>query len=206
VNLQGLKEVLGIWASDNEGAKFWMQVITELKNRGVQDIFIACVDGLKGFPEAIEAIYPETQVQLCIVHLVRYSLLYVSHKDRKEVAQDLKLIYQAAILEEGDRQLSEFADKWKDTYPVVVRSWRNNWVRIIPMFSFAPEIRKAIYTTNTIESLNMTLRKIIKNRAMFPSDEAVFKILYLALRNISKRWTMPTVHLPSLLLYGEHNQ
>jgi putative transposase len=191
VNLQGLKEVLGIWASDNEGAKFWMQVITELKNRGVQDIFIACVDGLKGFPEAIEAIYPEAQVQLCIVHLVRYSLLYVSHKDRKEVAQDLKLIYQAATLEEGDHQLSEFADKWKDTYPVVVRSWRNNWVRIIPMFSFAPEIRRAIYTTNTIESLNMTLRKIIKNRAMFPNDEAVFKILYLALRNISKRWTMP---------------
>jgi len=191
VNLQGLKEVLGIWASDNEGSKFWIQVITELKNRGVQDIFIACVDGLKGFPEAIEAIYPNTQVQLCIVHLVRHSLFYVSHKDRKEIAADLKLIYQAPTLEEADYQLEEFAEKWNAVYPVVVKSWRTNWTRVIPMFSFAPEIRKAIYTTNTIESLNMTLRKIIKNRAMFPSDEAVYKILYLALRNISKRWTMP---------------
>jgi putative transposase len=191
VNLQGLKEVLGIWASDNEGAKFWIQVITELKTRGVQDIFIACVDGLKGFPEAIEAIYPNTQVQLCIVHLVRHSLFYVSHKDRKEIAADLKLIYQAPTLEEADYQLEEFAEKWNAIYPVVVKSWRSNWTRVIPMFSFAPEIRKAIYTTNTIESLNMTLRKIIKNRAMFPSDEAVYKILYLALRNISKRWTMP---------------
>lgn len=191
VTMNGLKDVLGIWAADNEGAKFWMQVVSELKNRGVQDVFIACVDGLKGFPEAIEAVYPNTQVQLCIVHLVRHSLFYVSHKDRKEVAQDLKLIYQASTLEEADFELSNFADKWNASYPMVVRSWRANWVRIIPMFSYAPEIRKAIYTTNTIESLNMTLRKIIKNRAMFPSDEAVFKILYLALRNISKRWTMP---------------
>ena len=191
VGMNGLKEVLGIWASDNEGSKFWMQVITELKNRGVQDIFIACVDGLKGFPEAIEAIYPNTQIQLCIVHLVRHSLFYVSHKDRKEVAADLKMIYQAPTLDEADYQLSKFAEKWAAAYPMVVRSWQQNWARVIPMFSFAPEIRKAIYTTNTIESLNMTLRKIIKNRAMFPSDEAVFKILYLALKNISKRWTMP---------------
>ncbi len=191
VGMNGLKEVLGIWASDNEGSKFWMQVITELKARGVQDIFIACVDGLKGFPEAIEAIYPQTQIQLCIVHLVRHSLFYVSHKDRKEVAADLKMIYQAPTLDEADYQLSKFADKWKVAYPMVVKSWQANWARVIPMFSFAPEIRRAIYTTNTIESLNMTLRKIIKNRAMFPSDEAVFKILYLALRNISKRWTMP---------------
>jgi len=191
VGMNGLKEVLGIWASDNEGSKFWMQVITELKTRGVQDIFIACVDGLKGFPEAIEAIYPQTQIQLCIVHLVRHSLFYVSHKDRKEVAADLKMIYQAPTLDEADYQLSKFTDKWKEAYPMVVKSWQANWARIIPMFSFAPEIRRAIYTTNTIESLNMTLRKIIKNRAMFPSDEAVFKILYLALKNISKRWTMP---------------
>lgn len=191
MNLQGLKEVLGIWASDNEGSKFWMQVITELKNRGVQDIFIACVDGLKGFPEAIEAVYLQTQVQVCIVHLVRHSLFYVSHKDRKEIASDLRMIYSAATMDEANYQLDKFGEKWNETYPMVVRSWRNNWVRIIPMFSFAPEIRKAIYTTNTIESLNMTLRKVIKNRAMFPSDEAVFKILYLALKNISKRWTMP---------------
>lgn len=191
VNLQGIKEVLGIWAAETEGAKFWMQVITELKTRGVQDIFIACVDGLKGFPEAIEAIYPETQVQLCLVHLVRHSLFYVSHRDRKDVANDLKLIYQAATLEEADHQLDTFADKWNATYPIIVKSWRSNWVRIIPMFSFAPEIRKAIYTTNTIESLNMTLRKIIKNRSLFPSDEAIFKLMYLALKNISKKWTMP---------------
>jgi putative transposase len=166
-----------------------MQVITELKSRGVQDIFIACVDGLKGFPEAIEAIFPETQVQLRIVHLVRHSLFYVSHKDRKEVADDLKLIYRASTLEQADQSLSNFADKWQSTYPAVVRSWQNNWSKVIPMFSFVPEIRKAIYTTNAIESLNMTLRKVIKNRAMFPSDEAVFKILYLALKNISKKWT-----------------
>jgi len=191
VNLQGMKEVLGIWAAESEGAKFWMQVITELKTRGVQDIFIACVDGLKGFPEAIEAIYPETQVQLCLVHLVRHSLFYVSHRDRKDVANDLKLIYQASTLEEADRQLDEFADKWNAAYPIIVKSWRSNWTRIIPMFSFAPEIRKAIYTTNTIESLNMTLRKIIENRSLFPSDEAIFKLMYLALKNISKKWTMP---------------
>lgn len=191
VNIHGLKEVLGIWAAENEGAKFWMQVITELKNRGVQDVFIACVDGLKGFPEAIEVIYPKTQVQLCLVHLVRHSMFHVSHKDKKEVALDLKQIYQSATLEEADTQLNLFVDKWKLVYPMVARSWRNNWIRIIPMFSYAPEIRKAIYTTNTIESLNMTLRKITKNRSMFPSDEAVFKLMYLALRNISKRWTMP---------------
>src|SRR4028118_2442920 len=140
VNLQGMKEVLGIWAAETEGAKFWMQVITELKNRGVQDIFIPCVDGLKGFPESIEAIYPETQVQICLVHLVRHSLFYVSHRDRKDVANDLKLIYQAPTLEEADNQLDEFDDKWNSTYPIIVKSWRANWARIIPMFSFAPEI------------------------------------------------------------------
>ena len=191
VTLSGLKEVLGIWAADTEGAKFWMQIITELKNRGVQDIFIACVDGLKGFPEAIEAVYPQTQVQLCIVHLVRHSLFYVSHKDKKEVATDLKSIYKAATLDEADQALANFADKWRATYPAVVRSWQQNWGKVIPMFSFVPEIRRAIYTTNTIESLNMNLRKVIKNRPLFPSDESVFKILYLALRNISKKWTMP---------------
>ena len=191
VTLAGHKEVLGIWAADSEGAQFWMQVITELKNRGVQDIFIACVDGLKGFPEAIAAVLPETQVQLCVVHLVRRSLFYVSHKDRKEVAADLKSIYQAATLDEADRELSNFAEKWRAVYPAVVRLWQQHWGQVIPMFSFVPEIRKAIYTTNTIESLNMTLRKIIKNRSLFPSDEAVFKILYLALKNIAKKWTMP---------------
>jgi putative transposase len=138
VTLNGFKDVLGIWAADTEGAKFWMQFVTELKNRGVQDIFIACVDGLKGFPEAIEAIFPETQVQLCIVHLVRHSLFYVSHNDRKEVAEDLKLIYQAATLEQADRELSNFSDKWRETYPAVVRNWQNNWSEVIPMFAFVP--------------------------------------------------------------------
>jgi putative transposase len=191
VNLQGLKEVLGMWAADNEGAKFWMQVVTELKNRGVSDIFIACVDGLKGFPEAIEAVYPQTQVQLCMVHMVRHSLSYVSHKDRKAVATDLKTIYQAATLEEAERQLTQFEGAWGASYPVISRSWRQNWARVIPMFSYPPEIRRAVYTTNTIESLNAALRKVSKNRSLFPNDEAVFKLMYLALRNISKRWTMP---------------
>jgi putative transposase len=168
-----------------------MQVVTELKNRGVQDIFIACVDGLKGFPEAIEAVFPQTQVQLCMVHLVRHSLRYVSHKDRKGVADDLKTIYQAATLEEAERQLAQLAETWAEAYPVIPQSWRQNWARVVPMFSYPSEIRRAVYTTNTIESLNMTLRKVSKNRSLFPSDEAVFKLMYLALKNISKRWTMP---------------
>jgi putative transposase len=191
VNLQGLKEVLGMWASDAEGAKFWLSVVTELKNRGVQDIFIACVDGLKGFPEAIEAVFPQTRVQLCMVHLVRHSLSYVSHKDRKQVADDLKAIYQAATLSEAEHQLNDFEQKWATTYPVIAGSWRANWSRIVPMFGYPSEIRRAVYTTNTIESLNMTLRKISKNRSLFPNDEAVFKLMYLGLRNISKRWRMP---------------
>jgi putative transposase len=191
VNLQGLKEVLGMWASENEGAKFWMQIVTELKNRGVQDIFIACVDGLKGLPEAIEAIYPQTQVQLCIVHLVRHSLSFISHKDRKQVADDLKEVYHAATLAEAERQLAQFEETWAASYPVIARSWRQHWARVVPMFGYPGDIRRAVYTTNTIESLNMTLRKVSKNRSLFPSDEAVFKLLYLALRNISQRWTMP---------------
>lgn len=191
VNLSGLKEVLGMWASEAEGAKFWMQIVTELKNRGVQDIFIACVDGLKGFPEAIEAIFPNTQVQLCMVHLVRHSLSYVSHRDRKAVATDLKTIYQAATLAEAEQQLDRFEEAWAESYPVIAKSWRANWSRVVPMFGYPAEIRRVIYTTNTIESLNMTLRKLTKNRSLFPSDEAVFKLMYLGLKNISRRWTMP---------------
>ncbi len=191
VNLQGIKEVLGMWASENEGAKFWLGIVTELKNRGVKDIFIACVDGLKGFPEAIETIYPKTQVQLCLVHLVRFSLAYVSYKDRKAVAADLKLIYRAATSEEAEDKLSEFADLWDARYPSIAKSWKANWSRVIPMFGFPDEIRRAVYTTNAIESLNMSLRKVIKTRASFPNDEAAFKLLYLALRNIAKKWTMP---------------
>ncbi len=191
VNMDGIKEVLGMWTSENEGAKFWLQVVTELKNRGVKEVFIACVDGLKGFPEAIEAIFPKTQIQLCIVHMVRHSLNYVSWKQRKEVAADLKTIYQATTVELAEKNLEAFAAKWDASHPSIAKSWRNNWERIIPLFSYPTDIRKAIYTTNAIESLNMSLRKVTKNRGHFPSDEAMFKLLYLALKNIAKKWTMP---------------
>jgi putative transposase len=190
INLAGEKE-LGIWIAQTEGAKFWLQVVTELKNRGVQDIFIACVDGLKGFPEAIEAVFPKTAVQLCIVHLVRYSLNYVSWKLRKAVAADLRTIYAAATVEEALQRLTEFDEKWGEDYPSIIQSWRRNWERIIPFFDYPPEIRKVIYTTNAIESVNMSLRKITKNRGSFPSDEALLKLFYLALMNISQKWTMP---------------
>lgn len=191
VNIQGIKEVLGMWTSENEGAKFWLQVVTELKNRGVKEIFIACMDGLKGFPEAVESVFPQTQVQLCIVHMVRHSLNYVSWKQRKEVAADLKDIYQAPTVEMAEANLEKFAAKWDASHPSISKSWRNNWERIIPFFSYPSEIRKAIYTTNAIESLNMSLRKVTKNRGHFPNDDAMFKLLYLALRNIAKKWTMP---------------
>lgn len=191
VTMQGIKEVLGMWTAETEGAKFWLQVVTELKNRGVRDIFIACVDGLKGFPEAIEAVFPNTQVQLCLVHMVRHSLNYVSWKQRKEVAEDLKAIYQAPTVEQAESNLTAFEVKWDATHPTISKSWRRNWERIIPLFSYPPEIRKAIYTTNAIESLNMSLRKVTKNRGHFPNDDAMFKLLYLALKNIAKKWTMP---------------
>ena len=191
VNLEGSKDLLGLWIAQTEGAKFWLQVVTELKNRGVADIFIACVDGLKGFPEAIEAVYPKTQVQLCIVHLVRHSLNYVAWNRRKAVAADLKQIYQSATAEEAEARLSEFEGKWNAAYPPIAQSWRRNWPRLIPFFDYPPEIRKVIYTTNAIESVNMSLRKITKNRGSFPSDEALLKLFYLALRNISQKWTMP---------------
>lgn len=191
VTLDGLKEVLGLWIAQTEGAKFWLQVVTELKNRGVTDIFIACVDGLKGFPEAIESVFPRTEVQLCIVHLVRHSLNYVGWKERKEVARDLKTIYTSATDVEAEQRLAEFSLKWDAKFPMISKSWRNNWPRVIPFFAHPPEIRKVIYTTNTIESLNMSLRKVTKARGSFPNDEAVSKLLYLALRNIAKKWTMP---------------
>jgi putative transposase len=191
VTLDGLKEVLGLWIAQTEGAKFWLQVVTELKNRGVSDIFIACVDGLKGFPEAIESVFPQTEVQLCIVHLVRHSLNYVGWKQRKEVAEDLKLIYTAATDGEAEQRLADFSLKWDAKFPMIGKSWRSNWTRVIPFFAHPPEIRKVIYTTNAIESLNMSLRKVTKARGSFPHDEAVSKLLYLALRNIAKKWTKP---------------
>ena len=191
VTLAGEKEVLGMWLAQTEGAKFWLQVVTELRNRGIQDIFIACVDGLKGFPEAIEAVFPKAAVQLCIVHMVRHSLNYVSWKRRPEVAADLKRIYQSATLDEAEQRLGEFEAKWDDEYLPIGQSWRRNWARLTPFFDYPPEIRKVIYTTNAIESVNMSLRKLTKNRGSFPSDEALLKLFYLALKNISQKWTMP---------------
>lgn len=191
INLEGEKELLGLWISNTEGAKFWLSILTELKNRGVEDIFIACVDGLKGFPEAIEAEYPRTEVQLCIVHMVRHSLRYVPWKERKAVAADLKAIYAATTVEEAKAALEGFAERWDEKYPSISKSWRNNWERIIPFFAYPKEIRKVIYTTNAIESLNHSLRKVTKNRGAFPNDEAILKLLYLALQNIARKWTMP---------------
>ena len=191
VTMTGEKEVLGLWLAQTEGAKFWLQVVTELRNRGVQDIFIACVDGLKGFPEAIEAVFPRAAVQLCIVHMVRHSLNYVSWKRRPEVAADLKRISQSATADEAEQRLGEFEAKWDDEYLPIGQSWRRNWPRLIPFFDYPPEIRKVIYTTNAIESVNMSLRKLTKNRGSFPSDDALIKLFYLALRNISQKWTMP---------------
>jgi putative transposase len=191
VNLEGHKEILGLWTAQNEGAKFWLQVLTDIQNRGVKDIYIACVDGLKGFPETIETVYPKTEVQLCIVHMVRASLGYVSWKQRKAVAGDLREIYQSATAFDADLKLDTFAKKWDGVCPMVSQTWRRNWERITPFFAYPAEIRKVIYTTNAIESLNMSLRKIIKMRGSFPNDEAAFKLLYLALRNAAKKWTMP---------------
>lgn len=194
VNLDGQKELLGMWISQNEGAKFWLSVLTELKNRGLEDIFISCVDGLTGFPDAIQSIYPNCKVQVCIIHMVRNSLKYVSWKDRKALAADLKAIYAASTLEEAELALSVFSDKWDKKYPSISQSWLRNWENLTTFFAYPADIRKAIYTTNAIESMNMTLRKVIKNKRVFPSDEAVFKLLYLAIHNIAKRWTMPIHH------------
>lgn len=192
VTMNGDKEVLGLWLAQTEGAKFWLQVVTELRNHGVQDVFIACVDGLKGFPEAIEAAFPQAAVQLCVVYMVRHSLNYVTWKRRAEVAADLKRIYTAATAEEAEQRLGEFEAKWDAEYLQIGQSWRRNWERLTPFFDFPPEIRKAIYTTNAIESVNFSLRKLTKHRGAFPNDDALIKLIYLALRNISKKWTMPT--------------
>jgi putative transposase len=191
VNLEGKKELLGLWIEQSEGAKFWLKVMTELKNRGLKDILIACVDGLKGFEEAIHSVFPQTEVQLCIVHMVRNSMKYVSYKDKKELVSDLKPIYHSATEEEALIKLAEFREKWDNKYQSIGKSWEANWPKISTFYAYSPDIRRAIYTTNAIESLNMSLRKIIKNRASFPNDEAALKLLFLALRNISKKWTMP---------------
>jgi len=188
----GEKDVLGIWIEQTEGAKFWLKVMNELKNRGVQDVLIAVVDGLKGFPEAIHTVFPQAQVQTCIVHMVRHSLDYCSYKDRKAVAADLKTIYRAETETMAQARLAEFAEKWGSKYPPIVQSWRRNWEQVMPFFAYPTEVRRVIYTTNAIESLHMTLRKIIKTRGSFPNDDAATKLLYLALRNIKKGWKRST--------------
>lgn len=191
ITMTGHKEVLGMWAAKSEGAKFWLHVLTELKNRGVRDIFIGCVDGLKGFPEAMEVVFPATQVQLCLVHMVRHSLSYVGWKERKVVASDLKQIYRAATEVEAEAALREFEAKWDGKYPSISKSWRSHWPELIPFLKYPAEIRKAIYTTNAIESVNRSLRKISKTRGVFPTQQSLLKLYYLGLERIAKKWTMP---------------
>jgi putative transposase len=191
INLEGYKELLGLWIGEHEGAKFWLNVLTELKNRGVQDILIACVDGLTGFPEAIETAYPKTQVQLCVVHMVRNSLKYVSWKQRKAVAADLRTIYSAPDVEAAEEALATFEAKYQDRFPQIARSWRSCWMNIIPFFGYPPEIRKVIYTTNAIESMQAQLRKVTRNRGSFPTADSVRKVIYSALQRISQKWKRP---------------
>jgi len=189
VTMEGHKELLGMWISESEGAKFWLAVCTQLRNRGMKDCYIACVDGLTGFPEAIETVFPQTQVQLCMVHMVRNSLKYVNYKQRAEVAKDLKAIYSAATEADAEFNLELFAEKWDKAYPAISNIWRTHWSHVVPLFSYPEEIRKVIYTTNAIESVNMTLRKVTRNHRIFPSDDAVYKVLYLAIQNITKKWS-----------------
>jgi transposase-like protein len=191
VNMDGKKELLGMWISEHEGSKFWLLVLTELKNRGVKSIYVACVDGLTGFPDAINTVFPKTRVQLCIVHMLRNSFKYVSYKDRKEVASDLKRIYQSVTAEAAEKRLDEFALKWDKKYPSISAMWRRNWANIVPFFDYPEEIRRVIYTTNVIESLNSVIRKAIHNRKIFPDDSSVFKMVYLAIERASRKWTMP---------------
>lgn len=193
INAEGDKELLGLWLgeAESEGAKFWLKVLNDLKNRGLQDVLIACCDGLKGFPQAIEAVYPQTTIQLCIVHLIRNSLRHVPWTEAKAVAQDLKPIYQASSLEEAETALETFAEKWDPLYPAISQIWLRHWEHIIPIFEYPMAIRKVIYTTNAIESLNRSLRKVIKTKAVFPDELSVFKLLYLAMKNIAQRWNRP---------------
>jgi len=191
VNVYGHKELLGLWMSENEGAKFWLSVLTELKNRGIKDVFVACVDGLTGFPEAIATVFPKTQVQLCIVHMMRNSLAFVSWKDRKAVAAGLKTIYQSITVTEAEQELEAFARQWDKQYPSISASWRRHWANLIAFFDYPDEIRKVIYTTNAIESLNSVIRKATERRKLFPSDQSAMKVVYLAIEQAAKKWSMP---------------
>ena len=194
VNLEGQKELLGMWLSENEGAKFWLSVLTELQNRGVKDILIACVDGLKGFPDAINTVYPNAHIQLCIVHMVRNSMKFVPWKDYKAIAADLKKIYQSTTEEEALLALEQLAEHWDDKYPQISKSWHAHWQNLNTLFNYPPDIRKAIYTTNAIESLNSVIRKAIKKRKLFPTDDSAKKVVFLAAQQAAKKWTMPIQH------------
>lgn len=191
INLDGYKEILGIWIGGNESAKFWLSVLNDLKNRGVEDILIACKDGLPGFSEAINSVYPQTEIQLCVIHQIRNSLKYVSHKDRKVLIPDLKNVYQALTLEEAEFAFEEFKDKWGKKHPIIVRSWEKNWEELTTYFKYPYEIRKLIYTTNIIEGYHRQLRKVTKTKTSYPNDEALIKIIYLATNDISRKWTQP---------------
>ncbi len=191
VNLEGRKEVLGLYISENEGANFWLQVLTDLSNRGVSDILIACVDGLKGFPEAIESIFPQAEVQLCVVHQIRNSLKYVGSKNQKEFMVDLKRVYKAATKDLAESELDSLEKKWVDKYPIVIKSWRNNWERISQYFKYPEDIRRIIYTTNTIEAVHRQFRKLTKTKGAFPNKDSLLKLLYMGIQNASKKWTMP---------------
>lgn len=199
INMEGHKELLGLWLNENEGAKFWLSVLTELQQRGLKDIFIAAVDGLTGFPEAINTVYPKTKVQLCIVHMVRNSLKFVSWKERKAVAADLKKIYTSVSVEEAEQELDAFAQRWDEKFPSISASWRKHWPNLITLFDYPDDIRKVIYTTNAIESLNSVIRKAIRNRKLFPNDQSAIKVVYLAMQAASKKWTMPIHHWKNAL-------
>ncbi len=191
VNLEGKKEILGLYLNESEGAKFWLQVLTDLQNRGVEDILIASVDGLKGFPEAINAVFPDTEVQLCIVHQIRNSLKYVASKDQKQFASELKAIYQAFTKEEAENELDKLEEKWGKKYPIIFESWRNKWDNLSNYFKYAEPIRKVIYTTNIIESVHRQFRTLTKTKGAFPNDNSLLKLLFAGIQNAEKKWTMP---------------
>jgi putative transposase len=201
VNLEGHKELLGLWLGESEGAKFWLSCLTDLRNRGLRDIFVACIDGLSGFADAIRAAYPQTSVQLCIVHLVRAALRYVSTADSQQVARDLKKIYQAATVLEAEAALEEFAQAWDAKYPTIAKQWRAKWADIITLFDFPPAIRRAIYTTNAIESVNSVIRKFTRNRKIYPNEESALKLVFMAIREAAKKWTKPIHHWKEALNY-----
>ena len=201
INLEGNKELLGLWIGEEEGAKFWLNILTDLKNRGIQDILIAAVDGLKGFPEAIESVFPKTEVQLCVVHVIRNSLNYVGWKDKKAVAKDLKTIYKAPTAEAAETALDALEEKYGERFPMLIKTWRSRWENIIPFFKYPPEIRIVIYTTNAIESLNAQLRKVTRKRGAFPTADSVRKVLYLAIARVSKKWKRPIQDWPAALNY-----